>query len=229
MAENTIILRPCADIDHGYFDVQPETLGHHYLAINEIECDSDATFIHWSTNDSGEGFSDIDATFGFSGEIPDKSFLVTSTTIVLCGKITEEVAGAYAKVEYDVSVGEDTIKIYGGNISENSYDTISVNSEAIATSINNYIKLNKKFPGITIKLIFLGSTGGTYKGSRSIQLYISQVYLKIDYTTGIGIYKKDNGTFKVATAAYKKRGNTWTEITEDECKEMLKNNTIRRG
>ena len=64
-----------------------------------------------------------------------------------------------------------------------------------------------------------------------VDVRLSQFYIEIEYTEilNMGIRKKVGGAVKAATAAYRKTNGSWTEITEEEAKDILKNNIITQG
>ena len=228
MATGTFYLRPSGDVEKSDFSVYPSTLEHHYLAINEEECDDSSTYISYDINDDGYGY-ETSVTFDFDGNIPDALLRILSASITLCGMGgSSNGTTGYAWVDFIIYVENDSLTISGADISESGFEEIFVESETLASLVNKYLKENNKFPSITVKLDISGSAGSS-KGSERYQIFISQLFMTFSYSTNIGIYKKERDQYKATTVAYKKQGGTWTETSEDECKTIIQNNTIRRG
>lgn len=103
-----------------------------------------------------------------------------------------------------------------------------LNDSAIE-AINEFINKNKKFPDIKISFRIVMEKPTTDGKENEVRLSWTQITIFYEDKNNIGIFDKVNGLYKAATVAYKKNGGTWTEISENECKEILKNNTIRRG
>lgn len=230
MATSTFYLRPSGDVEKSYFSVYPSTLEHYYLAINEEECDESSTYISYDIKDDGSGY-ETSVTFDFDGNIPDAMHRILSASITLCamGDGSDDGTYGYAHVDFIIYVGNDSLTISGAEISESGFEEISEQSEALASLVNEYLKENNKFPSITVKLYISGSTGGSPKGSRDYQIFISQLFMIFSCSTDIGIYDKVGGKQKAATATYQKVNGKWTDIPEDEAKIIIKNNTIKRG
>ena len=72
---------------------------------------------------------------------------------------------------------------------------------------------------------------GQRREDKSQNSYVSQAVfeLECEYGDNLDIYDKVNGSYKPAQVAYHKVNGIWTEISEDEAKSILNNNTIRRG
>lgn len=112
-----------------------------------------------------------------------------------------------------------------------SFESVISKNASIIKEINSYYRANGTMPLIYIEIITDGQYYEGSSGSKTTIPKVSQVYLDVVYEdiTNIGIFDKVGGAYKAATAAYRKTGGAWSEITEDEAKTILKNNTIRRG
>lgn len=105
---------------------------------------------------------------------------------------------------------------------------ISRDSEFVK-EINNYYRSFGKMPEITVSVLTNGRIDDS-NPQKNCYSYVSQVYLvAVHDECGINVFEKYNGNYTMATSAYKRQDGKWVEITENECKETLKNNTIRRG
>ena len=112
-----------------------------------------------------------------------------------------------------------------------SFESVISKNALIIKEINSYYRANGTMPPIYIEII---TDGQYYEGNSGSKLTIpkvSQVYLDVVYLTitDIGLFNKVGDAYKAATAAYRKAGGAWSEISEDEAKATIKNNTIRRG
>lgn len=229
MAEHVAILRPISDI--------PENDNPIFLLVNEEVADDSSTEI---SLEGGVGFNgeseEVNYAFGIdTSQIPSKANVLNVRLMVRSraignagGNIT---GGLYVN---DAKVASSTVLNYS-SYAQYSELTGEYQSLFLAFTvddikvINTYIKEHKSFPPLYFYIHLYAGVANEYKDAPVI--YLTQTYLEITYNdvVNIGVYEKAGGKQMPSTAAYKKVGGAWSEITEDECKEVLKNNTIRRG
>lgn len=110
------------------------------------------------------------------------------------------------------------------------FEGVLSNDSSLIKEINAYYEQHKRMPDVEVALRTVAAGYTDNKGSTNAAISeISQVYLEVVYTNGIGVYQKTNGQYKEAETAYKKVGRLWIEISESECRETLKNNNILTG
>lgn len=222
---NTVILRPNRDISGG--------TGTDYLKISETKPDGLSTTISAVSSDK-----DVDKTyiFGLDEFVSSKKITVKSIKIVFCCSINNSTVLASCYV--GLLCQEDTV--YGDFSSSDTGDGGTfVTYEKIASSesievLQNYVKANKYImPDLQLQVTL--HAGYSYNdgmaSTKVSSVYLTQAYVEIEYEEieNYGVFDKINGTYKATTTAYKKINGAWTEISEYECKEILKNNDIRRG
>lgn len=229
------IFRPSEDIAVGHRI--PSGFTTVYQLINEEEADDSSTEI----------FSDGTASYPDASSTVLVNILMQQVSIKQIRLVSRIYVGLYAgygaAVSFRLSVNGaqfNTVQASSfvgkmGAWTENSYYTfeaVITSSSDIVKEINSYYKTHKTMPPVEILI----NTDGEYgaegaAGAKRSPAKVSQVYLDVVYEdiTNIGIFDKVGGKQMPSTAAYKKVGGAWSEITEDECKEVLKNNTIRRG
>ena len=228
------IFRPSADIAVGHSI--PSGFTTVYQLINEEEADDISTQI----------FSDGTKSYPDASSTVLVNILMQQVSIKQIKLVSRIFVGLYAgysaAVSFRLSVNGaqfNTVQrssLYRGSAwTTNSYYTfeaVITSSSDIVKEINSYYKTHKTMPPVEILI----NTDGEYDaegaaGAKQSSAKVSQVYLDVVYEdiTNIGIFDKVGGKQMPSTAAYKKVGGAWSEITEDECKELLKNNTIRRG
>lgn len=111
-----------------------------------------------------------------------------------------------------------------------TFEGVLSNDSSLIKEINAYYEQHKRMPDVEVSLRTVAAGYTDNKGSTNAAISeISQVYLEVVYTDGIGVYQKVDGQYKEATTAYKKVDRLWIEISESECKEILKNNNILTG
>lgn len=111
-----------------------------------------------------------------------------------------------------------------------TFEGVLSNDSSLIKEINAYYNQYKSMPNVEVSLRTVAAGYTDDKGSTHAAIAeISQLYLEVVYTNGIGVYQKDDGQYKEATTAYKKVGGAWIEMSESECKEILKNNNILTG
>lgn len=237
MDENTIILRPISDYSRncGKGDHIPDSDSPAYILVNEEEADNDASYI-FLAGGIGINGSDGDAEYVFNldvPKIPTKKKIKNILFHLVCmgdgdgngsiipGLLINNTQYRGSSVNYRVYYPDENdmtneYKMYSSGLSESEIEIINNTFDAVITQLCLSVDLSV-------------SVAPEYK--REGSLYLTQVYLEIalEDEKNIGVFYKINGTYKAATTAYKKINGAWTEISEDECKEILKNNNIRRG
>lgn len=224
MATGTIILRPIADYDTGevVWEIYPADLTEKYLAVNEEVCDEDATHITVSAKSDG---SSLFYRWGFllGGNIPDGKIEIVSAVIKAYAR---KDSGTSAGMGFDVLAGDETVTIARKSLPD-TYGLMTYESEELLAMLNDYIELKGTLPSLTL-IADTSMSAGSSKGSAVAALYISQLFMELNYTAsfGLNIHRKVNGEWKQAQAAFKKVGGVWTEITEDECRAYMQGNLI---
>ena len=78
-----------------------------------------------------------------------------------------------------------------------------------------FIKENNSFPNIYVKII---TTGKTSSSKNTYQIRTTQVYVDLDYETVDSsqqeFYIKQNGSWVVVSAVYRKENGVWIEQTD---------------
>lgn len=246
MARGKLYLRPIDDVylQHTIF---PDTLTRGCYAINEAVCDNDSTLISLRSSDVASSDNEASCTsrFVMAIEKPYKLSKIHSGVIGICPNYHR-----YNNQGNSYN-GKDTMKIfidntsYGEHVDNCSYrdgedipenyteQRLNLSSDEII-ALEHLAIINEFFPTIELEIetqasFIDNSDKGT--GTGTTEHRVSQVYIELDceYQFSSGVYDKINGTYKAAAAAYKKINGAWSEIPEDECKEILKNNHIRRG
>ena len=239
MATGIFYVRPSSDISLGH-PVYPDTLGAGYLAINEEVSDGTATYIGATTNESGAALS-FSSSFKMALCEDVKIQRVNSASFNICSQVnaTDGSSNSSSLSEHNVSVkvlnevvfdeytryrllsgGE---QVDPGNLYGTISDTITVSMPNLISAINNYINSNGvgSFPEIQLDIESLIATNN---GTKSIaKAYVTQVYIELEceYQSDIGIHHKVNSLWKPAIGAYQKVDGVWSEITAEECKEIL--------
>lgn len=230
MAEHVVILRPISDI--------PENDNPIFLLVNEEVADDSSTEISLR---GGVGLNgkdeEMDYAFGIdTSQIPSKANVLNVRIMArsrAIGNVYCNITGGLyvndAKVESSTVLNYDRYN-QGNNELNNEYQslflTFTVDDIKV---INTYIKEHKSFPPLYFYIHLYAATAGEYKNPAII--YLTQTFLEITYNdvVNIGIYEKAGGKQIPSTVAYQKVNSSWSEISEEEAKTILKNNTIRRG
>ena len=128
------------------------------------------------------------------------------------------------RVDAERGGGYQTTAIFPGTSSVNKYLY-----SALLSNTNAFLKKNDKLP--ELKMILRTVAHGMTNKNNYGCIRVTQAYLEIVYEdiTDIGVFKKANGAVKATAVAYRKLGGSWAEITEEEAKDVLKNNIITEG
>lgn len=257
MEQKYIYLRPTSDL--GVFDqdgnnvynevlqngVYPSGVASLYNLISEEEPDESATYIRQFSKNKR-----VERTYIFgldTKQIPTKIKTSNAIVSINCYQYREaDDAKIYPLVYVNDVPYKGVVKVglNGAILGEVEYLTpyredyygspdfgtsIFFLSDSAIGAINEFINKNKKFPDIKISFKIVMEKPTTDGKENEVRLSWTQMPVFYEDKNNIGIFDKFGGSYKAATVAYKKTGGTWTEILENECKEILKNNTIRRG
>ena len=226
------VYRPSADIEVGH--AIPNGFSGIYELLDEEVTDDSFTEICEEDDTSTSSTVLV--------KVPIKKAAIQQIRLVSRMCVTEE-GDARGEVEFYISVNDSGGIPFGTYQSAGYLPTAWVEGEyytfesvipsdaEVYKDIESYYKINKTMPPLEIRIVTTGDSSNGYGGDKTGSAHVSQVYLEIVYEniTNIGIFDKIQSDHKAATAAYKKVGGTWTEISEDEAKATIKNNTIRRG
>lgn len=226
----SIILRPQEDIKLNYDENEssrffkiPSENSNAYSLINEQNSDEDSTCIY---TDSSKAL----VQFRLDGIIPSKKIQIKG--LILACSVKSENFGTFDSANFSVYLNNTKYEFgnYGDSSSESwNLKTVKMETESkIVCDINSYIEQNSN--EILHDIIVEISVDTNHDGYKAFPtLYISQIYLEVLYDYGFSLYRKVSGTLVNSTAAYRKVNDAWAEISEDECKNILQNNTIRSG
>lgn len=225
----SFILRPSADIKVGH-NITPSDSLYAYQLINESVHDGNATALI-ATGDEIENLITYTSNFKLGGAIPP----ISEITDVIVGMVVctpyPDLYGVADIHFIDLSV--DGIlcgqKFVCSRTTEEWYLHTVTHPEAV-NIINNHLRDYATFPELSLSLTS-EMDGLNSMGNKSSQTdtYITQVYVEFRYFSDKEIYQKNDGKYKYASGTYQKIDGSWSEISEDEAKTILKNNTIRRG
>ena len=225
MASNTIILRPvdCEVSSTGAYDVMPEGAGlTNVTAVNEVVAD-DATGYVTTTTVGSASVKNRYYTLGTPTDAPRA--VVGGRLYVRYSMYTGQSIYALVGFDKDFSLDDDAVYLPQTSSTGAWAWTTHVRElpSELITAINNSLS-NGTFPSNITIYLYISATG---KGSG---LGVTQIYLELDVetVTDIGIHHKVNGTWKAATAAYKKTNGVWAEITADECKAYLASSFVTK-
>ena len=229
------ILRPSQDITVNH-KKYPEDSPSAYVLINEEVPDDTSTYLgHVIT--TKESTWSCSSSFSFRYvNTPEKRRRVKNAIIVVKEGFTAAVSLRPLISNYRVKA-----KIKNGAITkEYVVDTrrYPIGNEfqmfTVYADITDIIKDNAYTDYIEVTLTQIcdsceekQTSDGKYATTESRA--ITTAWIEVEFEDLIGVHEKNNGTYKAATATYKKINGAWLEISEDECKEILKNNDIRRG
>lgn len=224
----TLTLRPDEDISGG--------TGTSYLQICETVADDASTRLGGSSEtNSGEGvdFSNI-YIFGLSNVVKQGKVDITGVKIIQrCLLSCKEIAAS----------SQITLICNGESIFSNEVSTdtdgayISFEEEATAEELVLLKRLVEENANhipemqLSVKLYAKADYNDGMATEKTSSVYLTQAYVEISYEDlqGIGIYKKKDGAARLTLEAYRKIGESWVEISEEEAKDVLKNNTITEG
>lgn len=220
MVTGTFYLRPASDISIGH-SLYPEDFTSAYLLINEETSDGDSTYIYDSHDitASSNGICTSSFYLDDNTDVPLKDISsITNVSLYLNCRTTDfDLKGTVdVIVTFDDTEFTSSMSISG----ETTYKPYEITFVNIADSIYNYITTNNNLPQITLT-IDTNLRGAASKVSSTETFRITQIYLAVEYEAIWNVYTKNNEEWVDVIGAYKKVGNTWFEITKDECKPLL--------
>lgn len=237
------VLRPCADVSVGHEIM--EGFSGVYQLINEEEADDSTTYIgsfaefikETEVNDLRTSIVKLDSITETAKLIYINMFLVGTAFFDTTSGEDDSYAKCEMYLEID-GVTSSSVCIFDDILNQTTHHfnhAYVLNSEdEFVQAINNYYNKNGVMPEIKAHL----STNCHHipKGSKAsgsgAKAQITQAYVQVIYegglATNMNIHHKVNGVWKPATKAYQKQGGTWIEITEEECKTILKSHLITK-
>lgn len=226
------ILRPSKDIivNHTKY---PEDSPSAYGLINEEVPDDFATYIFLAMIADKEETWECLSSFVFSTVLPpSKGRLKKAKIIIKEGlKTPSGTTIENYRVIASIKIGSETKDFVINTRESDIGEEIQLFTQS--ADITEFIMKNPYLSSYEVTLTQMCDSveysEEGYKTYDTVSRLITTAWIELDFEDSIGVCDKINGTYKAATAAYKKVGGAWSEITEDECKEVLKNNTIRRG
>lgn len=227
MAKN-LILRPQYDI-YAQHPV-PEGFSGVWDLINEEKADGDSTRIEAYVHGKGNNESNLSSEVGFR-TIHFNKKRITQIILTISFKCQKSMFESSVNIDYTItSAGQKSVWLVASDIVTTlGYITKDfVADETLISAINSHIESTGYLPEIRLKIqtnLYVEENKDS-----SNEYYITQAYITLTYEDGtIGIRKKNGGAVKAATAAYRKLGGSWVEVTEEETKDILKNNIITEG
>lgn len=222
----TIYLRPSKDVVLGH-PVDPEGMSG-YMAINEEVSDGSMTYIGvLNASDSGGGSSIFELTRGETYKI---NKVISAKLSLVWFLESEYLEGNSSESSMEVTIYCEENAIYTFRDSARNGDEASdalLDVPDIVIAFNNYLETNGDIPKVTAEID--SKYDGSGKAKADCALTTLAIILECEYQKDIGIHKKVSGAVKAATAAYRKLGGSWVEVTEEEAKDVLKNNIITEG
>lgn len=231
-------IRPVADVNSEHYI--PGGFTGVYQLLNDAEADDDYTEI--KSGISGTTYTSTVLMGSVSRPSLIQQLRLVSKIIIGYGSSVDSTVDFKVTAKGILPNGNDAVLdakqtsniVFSENYAweTNSYYTYVksvLNTNEFVAALNSYFAKYHKLPQLEIEISTTG--GSNTEKDTEAECKVSQVYLEmvLDKSLGFGIFDKVDGLYKAATVAYKKNGGTWTEISENECKEILKNNTIRRG
>lgn len=244
MAANTLILRPTGDGGYttstGYnattrnCEKFPAEAQSYFSLVNEEVADDDATYVsgdvHFTSGSYGSGsnksfdlYLDIGNESEFSGSVVSGHIFVRAKKTDLT---YNEIQSVTLYILNDGKVTKLTDVFTNSNPLE-GYDEYTANlTEDGLSALNSYISQNGKLPKLLAYVYGKGTAASDMPKGTSSRIYVTQVYAVFEYTSGLNLYRKVNGSWLQAQAAYQKQNGVWVEIDEDTCSSLLSSNFI---
>lgn len=241
MANGKIILKPYSGDSGNQHLGYPENT-EIYRWISEDVSDGDVDYIYApAPTENAQVRQELLSLFYLNGAIPQNRIKVSSIKIKYSAR--ETVVCEYSStIRFTLISGAIARQTEAKDVSEylSEPEEIALPAEDVQ-NLNEWLAVANKgaFPEFSIFVYTVnGCNVESSKGSlENITTYhyaevrLSQLYIEIDYEEilDIGIHRQVNGAVKAAVAAYRKLGGSWAEITEEEAKDILKNNIITQG
>lgn len=211
MATRIITLRPSSDVS---LEHSCSSGSSGYLMIDDVTSDEDSTYIYSSHTNSSSSKTSL---FSLSGSIPNENINITGATLHVSASSSNSMSTAQCNCYFSVGDYNGTNNSSMGietNVTT-SYQDFSSTSTAFVDAINAYIKENNSFPNIYVKII---TTGKTSSSKNTYQVRTTQVYVDLNYETVDSsqqeFYIKQNGSWIVVSAVYRKENGVWVEQTD---------------
>jgi hypothetical protein len=240
MATNTVYLKPSADIllEH---NVYPETLSAGYLAISEEVNDEGSTYIEMRNADT-ENSLIVESSFKLS---MDTTYRITNINSMMF-KIWSDGRGVtdtytvkdkngnilwYVEATRYTDMTNDELVDQNGNVID-TYDggktTGTYDCSSLVSILNNLITqsdFKNDFPDLTLH-ITTNLQAGTSKSDQFTRISQFVFMLECECASNTDINYKANGTWMPVKTVYRKVDGAWTEMTVDECKNLLSTNLL---
>lgn len=225
MASGTLILRPSDDLNiaHARKDYNSPA----YIAINEEVADDDSTYIYDSIS-VGSSTYPANSRFAMHGDVPDSLARISGGRIYIRSNLSRGNGYNSGGSTGNITLSVNDNAPFGGSFSFSegwNTQTMTLSEDQVA-EINDEISKTGTFPDITLNLMTQISAYRDYPASGKSYIYITQVYVELDYYSYLDIHKKENGIWYAAVSAFKKIDNAWQQMTEDECKNYLSSKYI---
>ena len=228
----TLILRPSADVSVGHKKLMSgsSVTTAAYLLVNDVVCDGYASIINHSADSMDR--TSITSKFSLSVENPvTERIKIVAIRIYASGVVN---GTSYGRFSHEVSLSVDNAAISVPiSISYGAYDGDYPTSQATVTdagfleAVNAYEGLaNGMIPAFTLGITSIAAQNDSSKSSDSD---ISQIYVEIDYESGLNIHRKVDGEWRQAQIAYQKINGAWAEISEKLLKSILAASLATKG
>ena len=226
------ILRPSQDITVNHTKY-PEDSSSAYVLINEEVPDDSATYIFLAMIADEEETWKCSSSFVFSTVLPPSKGRLKKAKIIIKEGI-RTLTGANAenyRVIASIKIGSETKDFFINTRESEIGEEVGLFTQS--ADITDFVIKNPFLSSCEVTLTqrcdSVKEVESGYKTYDQVVRLITTAWIELEFQDSIGVHEKNNGTYKAATTAYKKIDGAWTEISEDECKEILKNNDIRRG
>lgn len=243
MANGKIILKPYGGDPGNQHVGYPENTDI-YRWISEDVSDGDVDYIYAPAPDQtydSVKTQELVSLFYFNGDIPENKIKVLSFKIKYSAK--DSITGDQtSEIWFLVSSAATISKTSSKSITDyqSEPEEIALPDEDVQT-LNTWLSKAGKgnFPEFSVFVYTIngyneekeGGSGDSHDKYTYSEVRLSQLYLEIEYeeVLSIGVHKKVGGEYKAAIGAYRKVDGAWVELTEEEAKSVLKNNTLIRG
>lgn len=225
MAEGIITLRPSADIyvEHIKNPVNSSTA---FNLINEEVPDGGTTYIRgWDIDiDLYSNQPIVTSEFELSAVelYPQKRIVVTDVHVLGQAYVySTNGEDEYNHIYLKINNTEVFVKLTTNDKNPFDYQL----SEAIVL-LNDYISQYNRLPDMSFKYETVSDLYLNNAKSKDCIPGLTQIYFTISYTEELNIFSKSNGTWKPATAAYRKQNGTWVNIMEEEAQTILSSKLV---
>lgn len=231
MGKQTFYLRPSSDISRQH-SVKAGLLEYGYSSINDYHNDGTSTYIYVSQQaDVIQKYSEFGISLTGTSSEHNKIKKVNKAYVKVCGWSESSHTGYTGLLLFDATGNQKYFRFWPYSADYNIDRQGKVEEDTTIAALINELIDNGKLNELSNWKLMVDTRVESDGGEKSNNSYVSQAVfqLECEYGDDINIYDKVNGIYKPAEIAYKKANGTWIEITEDEAKSILNNNTIRRG